>query len=94
MSTDRPDDKDDFVVELKGRRLLEIVKAIVQAGAEEESAIVKEFGDVAVTLSLRDAEAIKSFIMRPGRAAVESTMDTLRTAMPQDFDHCERRRRP
>lgn len=96
MSMERTGDSDEFVVDVTGKRLLDIVKKILQAGPEQEKAIIDEFGEVSITLSLRDAEAIKASVTRAvasrTRGAAPS-MDALASAMPQDFDHCQRRRR-
>ena len=46
------------------------------------------FGDITVTMSLADAEAIKSFVTD---ATLPAGASDLARAMPADFDHCKRR---
>lgn len=87
------DDKSEFVVDVTGKRLLEIVKAIIKSGPNSEKEAVNQFGEVMFTLALKDAELMKSFISDRAKEASTSAARELATVMPADFDHCKRRRR-
>ena len=86
------DDKGEFVVDVTGKRLLEIVKAIIKSGPSSEKEAVDQFGEVMFTLALKDAELMKSFISDKARAASTSAEREMAAVMPADFDHCKRRR--
>ena len=91
------DDTRELVVDVSGKRLLEMVKAIVKSGAQMESEIIKKFGEVTFTVALKDAESIKSFISGSVTKASTSmsapAAKRLAAVMPADFDHCRPRRR-
>src|SRR5262245_41750433 len=94
MSADRSEDKSEFVVDVKAERLYQIVQSIIDGGMASE--VISKFGGVTVTLALKDAESIKSFIVQAAktrRASSENMVAASRVeaAMPLDFGHCTRR---
>jgi hypothetical protein len=92
--------KSEFV-KVSAERLLQIVKAILDAKMEKR--ILKKYGKVTLTIALKDAEAIKRLVQgasakkgarakkAPTTPAGRMTMAAdrrLSRAMPADFDHC------